>query len=46
LPPGTDRRSFRLGLLGALNWSLAWYRPGGDSPASVARKLLRLLRRD
>lgn len=46
LRPGADRRAFRLGLLGAMNWSLAWYRPGGDSPATVARKLLSLLRHD
>ena len=44
LSPGVDRRIFRLGLLGAMNWSLAWYRPGRDSPATIARKLLRLLR--
>lgn len=44
LPPGADRRAFRLGLLGAMNWSLAWYRPGGDSPVTIARKLVRLLR--
>ncbi len=46
LPPRADRRTFRLGLLGALNWTLAWYRPGGDSPAVIARKLLKLVRRD
>jgi len=44
LPRGADRRIFRLGLLGAMNWSLAWYRPGADSPAAIARKLVRLLR--
>ena len=44
LPQGADRRIFRLGLLGAMNWSLAWYRPGADSPAAIARKLVRLLR--
>jgi len=46
LPPDTDRRTFRLGLLGAMNWSLAWYRPGADPPAAIARKLLNLLRHE
>jgi hypothetical protein len=42
LPPGINRRYFRLGLLGALNGALNWYRPGRDSPATVARHLLAL----
>lgn len=42
LPAGTNRRYFRLGLLGALNGALNWYRPGRDSPASVARHLFAL----
>jgi len=46
LPPRADRRTFRLGLLGALNWTLAWDRPGGDPPAVIARKLLKLMRHD
>ena len=49
LREGTDRRAFRLFLLGALNWTQFWYRPGDDShprdtPASIARKLLAQLR--
>ncbi len=45
LPPETDRQSFRLLLLGALNWSQHWYREGGrNSPRSIARSFLRLLR--
>jgi TetR/AcrR family transcriptional regulator, cholesterol catabolism regulator len=40
----TDRRALKLMLLGALNWSQTWYRPGRDSPAVVARRFLRLLR--
>lgn len=44
LRPGVDRRYFRLGLLGALNWSLNWYRPGRHSPSAVARQLLLLFR--
>ncbi len=39
LAPGMNRRYFRLGLLGALNGALTWYRPGRDSPAVVARRL-------
>ncbi|HEX4883597.1 MAG TPA: TetR/AcrR family transcriptional regulator [Casimicrobiaceae bacterium] len=39
-----DRRTLRLMLLGALNWSQTWYRPGRDSPASLARDFVRMLR--
>jgi AcrR family transcriptional regulator len=45
LPSDVDRTVFRLGLLGALNWALTWYRPGGSTPAALARKLVRLFRR-
>lgn len=44
LAVGVDRRYLRLGLLGALNWTLTWYRPGGQSPASLARGLLAVFR--
>lgn len=44
LPAGTKRHYFRLGLLGALNGALNWYRPGRDSPATVARHLFSLFR--
>jgi AcrR family transcriptional regulator len=44
LPPRTDRRALRLMLLGALNWSQTWYRPGKDSPQVLARRFVRLLR--
>lgn len=40
----TDRRSLRLMLLGALNWSQTWYRSGRDSPEVIARQFVRLLR--
>lgn len=46
LPAGTDPRIFRLGLLGAMNWAITWYRPGGETPASLARKLLNNIRRE
>lgn len=42
--PDTDRRYLRLALLGALNWTLTWYRSGGDSPTEVARRLLSVFR--
>ena len=44
LTRSADRRTMKLMLLGALNWSQTWYRPGRDSPAVVARRFLRLLR--
>lgn len=46
LPAGIDRRIFRLGLLGAMNWAITWYRPGSETPASIARKLLTPVRRE
>jgi AcrR family transcriptional regulator len=44
LARGVDRRSVRLMLLGALNWSQTWYRPGRDSPRTIARRFVSLLR--
>ena len=41
---GTDRRSLRLMLLGALNWSQTWYRSGHDDPHAIARHFVGLLR--
>jgi AcrR family transcriptional regulator len=46
LPAGIDRRIFRLGLLGSMNWAIAWYDPSGETPANIARKLLKTIRRD
>lgn len=45
LRAGTDRRTLRLLLLGALNWSQTWYRPGRDDAAAIARGFVALLRR-
>jgi TetR/AcrR family transcriptional regulator, cholesterol catabolism regulator len=45
LPSDIDPRLLRLHLLGALNWTPTWYRPGGASPAEIARALVRSLRR-
>ena len=41
--PGVDRRGLRLLLLGALNWAPTWYRPGRNSPRSIARHFVALL---
>ncbi|WP_426408646.1 TetR/AcrR family transcriptional regulator [Bradyrhizobium ganzhouense] len=45
LPAGVDQRIFRLALLGAMNWAITWYRPGGETPASIVRKMLTIIRR-
>jgi len=42
--PKSRRRYTRLTLLGGLNGAQAWYRPGGDSPARIARRVLECLR--
>jgi AcrR family transcriptional regulator len=44
LPPAIDRTLWRLQLLGALNWTPTWYRPGGKSPAVIAKALVAALR--
>jgi TetR/AcrR family transcriptional regulator, cholesterol catabolism regulator len=45
LARSTDRRALRLMLMGALNWSQVWYRPGGRlNPRAIARKFIALLR--
>ena len=41
---GVDRRGLRLLLLGALNWTQTWYRPGRHSPRSIASYFVALLR--
>jgi AcrR family transcriptional regulator len=44
LKPGVERRFFRLSLLGAVNWALAWYQPGRESPDTIARKIFAVFR--
>lgn len=45
LARGTDRATLRLMLIGAMNWSQVWYRPGGRLvPRTIARKFIALLR--
>lgn len=46
LPPELDRTLLRLNLLGALNWTRIWFRPGKKTPAQLADHLVnRILRR-
>ena len=40
VPDGVDRGHLRRFVLGALNWSRHWYRPGADTPAQIADALL------
>ncbi len=40
----TDRRYLRLTLIGALSWSLFWFKKDRDTPASIARQILTMLR--
>lgn len=44
LPPDVDRSLLRLQLLGALNWTRTWYRPGKRSASDIARHLIKVLR--
>ncbi len=39
-----DRRTVRLMLLGALNWTQTWYRRGRDDAQTIARAFVKLLR--
>jgi AcrR family transcriptional regulator len=43
LPKDVDRTLLRLTLLGALNWTRVWYRPGKKSPQDIARHLIQTL---
>jgi AcrR family transcriptional regulator len=40
LPADVDRSLLRLALLGALNWTQIWYRPGKKTPAEIAHHLI------
>ena len=44
LNKGIDRRYARLSLIGALSWSLFWFRKDGDTPAVIAKKMLSIIR--
>jgi AcrR family transcriptional regulator len=45
LPPQIDRSVFRMSLLGALNWTHVWYRPGRLTPNDIARQIVAALLR-
>jgi AcrR family transcriptional regulator len=45
LPPDIDRHYLRLMLIGALNWSHVWYKPGGDRPEVVAKAFIQTIQR-
>lgn len=45
LPSDVDSHYLRLMLIGALNWSHVWYKPGGDRPEIVAKAFIQTLRR-
>ena len=40
VPEGIDETLVRLALLGAINWTRIWYRPGRRTPAQIARHLV------
>ena len=44
LPPDVSRKYFRLALIGAMAWSIAWYKPGEDSAEEIARQIVNLFR--
>ncbi len=46
LAPEIDRRIYRLSLLTLLNNVGAWYRPGGLTPAEIARRITAIFRHD
>lgn len=41
LGAGTDRSMFRLSLIGAMNWTNAWYKPGRLAPEEIGRVIVR-----
>lgn len=45
LPPAADPKLLRLNLLGALNWTRMWYRPGRRNPKALAHQLVQVLLR-
>jgi hypothetical protein len=46
LPPDVDQTLLRLTLLGALNWTRMWYRPGKTGPAEIAHHLVNQILRE
>lgn len=44
LPSDVDPTLLRLSLLGSLNWSSSWYRPGGQTPTQIGALFVKLIR--
>ena len=44
LRKGVDRRYLRLSLIGALSWSLFWFKKERDTPSAIAKQMLSMLR--
>ncbi len=44
LRKGVDRRYLRLTVIGALSWSLFWFKKERDTPATIAKQILSTLR--
>jgi TetR/AcrR family transcriptional regulator, cholesterol catabolism regulator len=44
LRKGVDRRYLRLSIIGALSWSLFWFKKERDTPAAIAKQILAMLR--
>jgi len=44
LRKGIDRRYLRLTVIGALSWSLFWFKKERDAPATIAKQILSMLR--
>ncbi len=44
LAPGVSRSHFRFALIGALSWSLFWYKPSRSTPTEIAENILKVLR--
>ncbi len=44
VPATTNRTALRFTLLGALNWSKSWYRPGGMNPRQISAEVIKLLK--
>jgi hypothetical protein len=45
LPADIDRTVLRLSLLGSLNWTQVWFKPGKKAPAEIARQIVGSIRR-
>jgi hypothetical protein len=44
LRKGVDRRYLRLAMIGVLSWPIFWFKKDRDTPATIAKKMLSILR--